>query len=381
MPGLTKKPTMSDVAARLGISQAAVSLVLNDAPGTRISQKTRERVLAVAKELGYEKPERPSAGNGVIGFMINELTTSPHLGALFEGARDEAANNGCIVSLYGTQGNPEIEAEVLDHILSRPVVGIIYASLLTQAVHPPGRLLGVPTVLLNCQAAKDVFPSVVPGDVAGAFAATQALLEAGHRRIGILSGEDWIEAARDRMLGFRQALTTFDVAVESRLIMSGGWTHASGREQTHRLLDLPDPPTAIFCYCDRMAVGAYEAVRERGLTVPKDLSIVGFDNEAVAADLSPPLTTVELPMEAMGRWSVTRLLDLAHDAASDTRRRKIKMECRLISRASVAPPVRTVDSAEAPTTQTRRSPVTKTGGQRKERTATVAKQLNRVPAQ
>lgn len=357
MPSPLKKPTMSDVAARVGISQAAVSLVLNDAPGTRISQRTRERVLAVAKELGYKKPERPSAGGGVIGFLINEFTTSPHLGALFEGARDEAADNGCIVALYGTQGNLDIEAEVLDHLLSRPVVGIIYASLLTQAVQPPARLLKVPTVLLNCHAAKDPFPSVVPGDVAGAFAATQALLEAGHRRIGILSGEDWIEAARDRMLGFRQALTTFDLAVESELIMSGGWTHASGREQTHRLLDLANPPTAIFCYCDRMAVGAYEAVRERGLSVPKDLSIVGFDNDSVAADLSPPLTTVQLPMEAMGRWSVSRLLDLAHNAASETRRRKIKMECRLVSRASISPLDRLVGSANPSTTHTRRSPL------------------------
>ena len=381
MPALLKKPTMSDVAARLGISQAAVSLVLNDAPGTRISQKTRERVLAVAKELGYQKLKRVSAGSGVIGFMINELTTSPHLGALFEGAREEAADNGCIVALYGTQGNPEIEAEVLDHLLSRPVVGIIYASLLTQAVHPPARLLGVPTVLLNCHAAKDVFPSVVPGDVAGAFAATQALLEAGHRRIGILSGEDWIEAARDRMLGFRQALTTFDVAVEPRLIMSGGWTHGSGREQTHRLLDLPDPPTAIFCYCDRMAVGAYEAVRERGLRVPEDLSVVGFDNEPVAVDLSPPLTTVELPTEAMGRWAVTRLLDLVHDAASYTRRRKVKMECRLIARASISPPGRPIAFATELDALSVGSPSAKNGVQQSGTKAMASKRTDQAQAE
>lgn len=378
---MTKKPTMSDVAARLGISQAAVSLVLNDAPGTRISQKTRERVVAVAKELGYQKLKRLSAGSGVIGFIINELTTSPHLGALFEGARDEAADNGCIVALYGTQGNPEIEAEVLHHLLSRPVAGIIYASLLTQAVHPPARLLEFPTVLLNCHAAGDLFPSVVPGDVAGAFAATQALLEAGHRRIGILSGEDWIEAARDRLLGFRQALTTFDVAVEPRLIMSGGWTHASGREQTHRLLDFPDPPTALFCYCDRMAVGAYEAVRERGLRVPEDLSIVGFDDEAVAADLSPPLTTVELPMEAMGRWAVTRLLDLGHDAASDARRRKIKMECRLIERASISPPGRSIALVREPSTMSVGSPSAKNGVQQSGTKAMASRRTDQAHAE
>ncbi len=329
---------MSDVAARLGISQASVSLVLNNVPGTRISRATRERVLAVAKELGYAKVERSGSGNGVVGFVINELTTSPHAASLIEGARDEAAENACLLSVFGTQGNVQSETEALDYLGSRPLVGIIYAALLTQAVQPPSRLLDIPTVLLNCHAPGDPFPSIVPGDVAGGFAATAALLDAGHRRIAMVNGEDWIEAARDRLRGYRQALATYDVAADPRLILSGGWTLASGREQTHRLLDLPHPPTAIFCFCDRMAVGAYEAVRARGLSVPDDVSIVGFDDEILAADMCPPLTTVELPHDAMGRWAVTRLLDLAGHPPGDRKFRKLKMECRLVARHSIAAP-------------------------------------------
>ncbi len=333
-----KKPTMSDVAARLGISQASVSLVLNGAPGTRISRATRERVVAVAKELGYVKVERSSSGNGVIGFLINELTTSQHVGHLLEGARDEAAENGCMLSVHSTQGDARTETEVLNYLASRPLVGIIYAALLTQAVDPPARFGELPTVLLNCHAAKDPYPSVVPGDVAGGFAATSALLDAGHRRIAMINGEDWIEAARDRLHGYRQALASYDVAVDPRLILSGGWTLGSGREQTHRLLELTAPPTAIFCFCDRMAIGAYEAARARGRKIPDDLSIVGFDDETFAADLAPPLTTLELPHDAMARWAVTRLLDLAGHSVGDRRFRKLKMECKLVTRGSIASP-------------------------------------------
>lgn len=331
-----KRPTMSDIAARLGISQASVSLVLNDAPGTRISRITRERVWAVAAELGYEKASRSAGGNGVIGFLINDLTTTPHLGSLLEGARDEAAENGCLLSVFSTQGDARTEVEVLDHLASRPLVGILYACLITQAVQPPARLQHTPTVLLNCHATMDPFPSVVPGDVAGGFSATAALLEAGHRRIAMINGEDWIEAARDRLQGYRQALTTYDVAVDPRLVLSGGWTLASGREQTLRLLDLATRPDAIFCFCDRMALGAYEAVRERGLRIPADISVVGFDNEIFALDMSPPLTTLELPNDQMARWAVRRLLELSGDASADHRFRKMKMECNLISRNSVA---------------------------------------------
>lgn len=333
-----KKPTMSDIAARLGISQASVSLVLNDAPGTRISRATRERVAAVAKELGYVKIERSSSGNGVIGLLINELTTSQHVGSLLEGARDEAAENNCLLSVHSTQGDTRTETEVLDHLAARPLVGIIYTALLTRAVQPPARLRDLPTVLLNCHAAKDPYPSVVPGDVAGGFAATSALLDAGHRRVAMINGEDWIEAARDRLHGYRQAMASYDVAVDPRLILSGGWTLRSGREQTRRLLDLATPPTAIFCFCDRMAIGAYEAARARGLRVPEDLSIVGFDDETFADDLSPPLTTVELPHEAMARWAVTRVLDLASHPAGDRKFRKLKMECKLVTRKSIVSP-------------------------------------------
>ena len=337
-----KNLTMTEIAQRIGVSQATVSLVLNEAPGTRISPATREKVLNVAREMGYRRTPHSEANRGVIGVLINEMTTSQHLASLLEGIRDEAAQNDCLVTVLPTQADPEIEAAALSHLLSRPLRGVIYATLLTRAVTPPERLRNVPTVLLNCHYAKSIYPSVVPGDLAGGYAATATLLKAGHRRIAMINSEDWIEAARDRLQGYRQALTTYDIALDPELIRSGSWTQGSCRAHTHALLDLPSPPTALFCYCDRMAMGAYEAIKARGLRIPGDISVVGFDDEAYAQEMDPPLTTLVLPHDEMARWAVTRLLDREVLADGEHKYRKLKMECTLIPRASVAPPARPV---------------------------------------
>ncbi len=328
-----KKPTMSDIARVVGVSQATVSLVLNDAPGTRISAVRRKRVLEVAEELGYRKLSQPHQPGRVIGLMINELTTSQHAASLLEGAREEAAARDCLLAVMPTLSVPQIENDALDYLSKRPLVGIIYATLLTQAVKPPNRLTDIPTVLLNCHCVHSRLTSVVPGDVVGGFTATSVLLEAGHRRVAMINGEDWIQASCDRLQGYRQALVTHDVPIDPSLIVSGGWTMRSGRDQTHRLLDLPNPPTAIFCYCDRMALGAYEAVRARGLRIPRDVSIVGFDDEPFAADMAPPLTTLVLPHEDMARWAVSQLFE--DPSMSRGSPQRLKLECRLVERQSV----------------------------------------------
>ena len=334
---------MSDIARRVGVSQATVSLVLNKIPGTRISQETRRRVLEAAQEIGYRKGPAIQPGARVIGLLINELTTSQHLNSLLEGARDEATANDCLIAVISTLGDPDVEAAALRYLTAQPLVGVLYATLLTRGVTLPEPLREIPTVLLNCHAAGDRVPSVVPGDIAGGFAATAALLEAGHRRVAMICSEDWIEASRDRLKGYRQALATYDIAPDPNLVVKGGWTLAGGRTQALRLLDLPDPPTAIFCFCDRVALGAYEAAAARGLRIPDELSIIGFDDENFAADMAPPLTTLVLPHEEMARWAVGRLLDSDGAADASPIFRRIKMECQLVHRGSVsAPPLRRV---------------------------------------
>jgi LacI family transcriptional regulator len=185
----------------------------------------------------------------------------------------------------------------------------------------------------------------VPGEVAGGHRATEALIDAGHQRIAIITGELWMDAARDRLKGYRQALATADIPYDPALVREGNWQPSAGHEQTNALMDLPRPPTAIFCSNDRMAVGCYEALKERRLSIPGDVSVIGYDDEEVARHLSPQLTTLVLPHREMGRWAVERGLALVAN-----RREKYpitKLECPLIERSSIAGPKRATGPARA----------------------------------
>ena len=230
-----------------------------------------------------------------------------------------------------------LEGLALDMLLGSEVIGVLYTSLITRPAEPPERLRDVPTVMVNCYDKERRYPSVVPADVTGAYTATEALLKAGHRRIAHLAGENWIEAADDREKGYRQALASWDVPVDESLILRG-WTLPTVRALALQLIDMPNPPTAIFAFNDRMAVTAYDALRSRGLRVPDDMSVVGFDDEDTSRNLDPPLTTVVLPHEEMARWAVGTLLDEQLPAPSP---RRIKIECPLVERGSIGPvPVR-----------------------------------------
>lgn len=335
---MTKRTTMVDIALAAGVSQGTVSLVLNDVANTRVAPETRNRVRAEAERLGYirKAPAGRAAGVRVIGMLIDEVTTTPFASPLIEGARDAAAAEGCIVAVFCTGGHPAAEEAALEVLAATGLVGVLYTSLVTRAVKPPQRLETLPTVLLNCHEVQARFPSVVPGDVTGALGATAALIAAGHRRIAHIAGEYWGEASRDRAKGYRQALTSADIPFDPDLLIGPGWTVDGGRDLTLQLLDLKNPPTAIFCFNDRVAIGAYEAAAMRGKRIPEDLSIVGFDNEDLVANLLPPLTTMILPHDEMARTAVAILGELPAPNGPALRPRRIKIDCDLVVRGSVA---------------------------------------------
>lgn len=338
---MEKRATMIDVAERAGVSQATVSLVLNGVPNARVSRATRRRVHEAAEELGYRKGKGhpvPEDRARVIGLLIDEVTTTPFAAPFIEGARDEAALEEVTVATFCTSSDPVLEKAAVELLTAQRTLGIIYASLITRQVSVPDYLSGLPVVLLNCYEKKLRYASVVPSDIAGGYMATEALLRAGHRRIAHLKGEEWLEATADRENGFRQAMAHWGVAVDEDLVIPGGWTMAAGRDLARHLLSLPEPPTAIFCFNDRMAIGAYEAARGAGFRIPEDLSVVGFDNENLVAYLEPGLTTMVLPHSEMARWAVGHLLDSYGSADAADRVQKVKIECELVPRASIAPP-------------------------------------------
>jgi LacI family transcriptional regulator len=329
---------MYDIAAALGVSQATVSLVLSNAPGTRISAATREAVIAKAQALGYSRVSRRVERRSLIAMLINDVTCSPHVAGLIDGVSDAANELGLLVSVMPTLGDEAAETAALGHLAAMGASGAIYARLVTQEVALPERLLGLPAVLLNCYAPGDPVPSVVPGDLSAGLTATLALLDAGHRRIAFIGGEDSLEASRERLKGYKRALAMRDVPADPGLVVKGGWTIASGYGALRRLRQLPDPPTAVFCFCDRTAVGVYNAAGEMRLRIPQDLSVVGFDNESFTADMLPPLTTMELPHTDMARHAVEELHRMMMLPGSGPRHHRMKFDCPLILRRSIAPP-------------------------------------------
>jgi LacI family transcriptional regulator len=361
---------MTDVAIRAGVSQSTVSLVLNGTAGVRLSAATRERVAAAAAELGYRLPggraplaagagaEAAStsaspgtprragarrAGPPLIVYLADEISTSPHPVVTIDGAKDEAWGAGAVVTVVATRGKPEVEAAALQALLDHPaLVGVIVAAVFTRATTVPAALDGVPTVLLNCyegtpaDAAPPRRSSVVPAEVAGGHAATERLIEAGHRRIALINGEPWMDAAQDRLKGYRRALASHDIAYDARLVKTGDWHVATGYDATLALMKERQPPTAIFCANDLMAVGCLEALQLLRLKVPQDVSVIGYDDQEIARHTHPPLTTLELPNYEMGRLAVELLL--AERAGADAARRRIKVEGRIVERQTVGPP-------------------------------------------
>ncbi|MEO8242701.1 MAG: LacI family DNA-binding transcriptional regulator [bacterium] len=333
----TAKATMMDVAAQAGVSQATVSLVLNDNSGARLSEVTRARVIEAARELGYELvkrgPRRPVVDKTVIGLVVDEISTDPWMALGFDGVREKAWEFGLTVNLTVTHGDPDIEDQVIAMLERQPLLGIIYGTILTRQVTPLPALFDHPSVLLNCYDAKRRLPSVLPGDLMGGRSATERLLMAGHRRIGLINGQKGIDASSDRLRGYRQALAARDIAFDPTLVYPGNWEPSSGYQGTHALMALPAPPTAIFCANDMMAVGCLEALKERGLAIPGDVAVIGFDDREIAQFTRPPLTTLILPHCDMGTTAAEYLID--HAAGLPARPAQMKVECPLVERQSV----------------------------------------------
>jgi LacI family transcriptional regulator len=327
---------MVDVANEARVSQTTVSLVLNHADGARLAAQTRERVIKAAAKLGYQPGRRggsPPSRAAMIGFICDEISTDPWTSIGFDGVREKAWERGFTVTVAVTRGDVDMEAAALEQLVSQPLLGLIYATINTRLVHPPATLPQTPMVLLNCHVANGALPSVVPSEVAGGHAATNFLLRAGHRRIGYINGEPSMEASRQRLRGYRQALTTADLPFDPELVRDGNWQPVSGYENAHALMRLPSRPSAIFCASDLMALGCYDALRELGLRIPDDVAVMGYDDREIARHLHPPLTTVLLPHFEMGTIAAELLFDMAARLAA--RPDQIKVECPIVERKSV----------------------------------------------
>lgn len=340
------KYTIEDVAKIAGVSRGTVSRVLNNHPA--VSDEARAKVLEAIEKSNYRpnfsaRHMRTDSSNLVgFGLLADEVITTPYAVDMIRGAQEALWALGkvmLVVNAGNTNGKTMTEAS-LEALLERRVEGIIYAAMYHHSVEIPHHNSQVPIVLANCFSEDRRFASVVPDEVAGGYAATKHLLEAGHKRIGFINLNSTdkhvpnpIPAAVGRLEGYKRALEEFDVAFDESLIYYTKQTPQMNYELAVHLMQMANPPTAIFCGNDRTALACYGALSQLGLRIPKDVAIVGFDNQLdLAASLWPGLTTVQLPHYQMGKWAVEYLL-----SAKGNQQEPIQhlIDCPLVIRESV----------------------------------------------
>ncbi|MEV7694022.1 LacI family DNA-binding transcriptional regulator [Microbacterium sp. NPDC089189] len=311
-----------DVAREAGVSVTTVSHILNDVESARASDETRLRVKDTARRLGYGANRIARSlrrqQSDMIGLISEEIATTPHAGRIILGAQEAARARGLTLVLINTTRAPADVARDTEAMLRQQVDGVLYATMFHREIDLPTALIGVPTVLIDASTSDAHLPSVVPDEEGGARAAVGELLAHGHRRIGFITNLDEVPATRGRLAGYRGALADAGIAYDPSLVVARPSETVGGYEAAREILSRPDRPTGLFCYNDRMAMGAYRAASELGLRIPRDLSVVGFDNQEILAEgLYPALTTVALPHYEMGEWALNTLADLLERGWTD----------------------------------------------------------------
>ncbi len=340
--------TNGDVARRAGVSTATVSRVLAGLGGARAD--TRARVLEAARELGY----RPSGvarslklrTTQTLGLIITDIE-NPFFPQLVRAVEDVAREHGFALLLCNATDDPDREASYLDLLVDRRVDGVVIAVSGLGARHrewlaePP-----LPVVLVNTVAPGLPHPSIASDNVDGGRQAAAHLLDLGHRRIGVLTAGARNADAPARVEGVRQAFVEHGLDPAAVPIVVGEPGVGGGEASLVRLLaDAPDT-TGVVAYNDLMAIGAMRAVRASGRTVPGDVSVVGFDDVAIAAYTDPPLTTIAQAIGELGRWAVERLVERLADGAALADGEKpwarsqpvTVLPVRLVARGSSGPP-------------------------------------------
>jgi len=335
---LMSKATIVDVAAEAGVSYGTVSRVIND--DVHVKPETRQRVLDAMHRLGFvaNRQARSLAGGRTnsIGVLVPDLGTG-YIGEIIRGIDTELSLTGLDLILYTTHRTASKEANYVANLAKGMVDG-----LLLVLPRNPTDYIGTltrhnfPFVLIDHQGTGEDCPAVGATNWQGAYSATEYLIKLGHQRIGFITGSMDLGCAEDRLNGYRSALRTHHISEASELIYEGTFFQPDGYAGASDLLDLHDPPTAIFASNDVMAMGVMDAVRNQGLRIPDDISIVGFDNIPQSAMVYPPLTTVQQPLEQMGRVATQMLLGILKKTEKETSR--IELPTELIIRSSTSSP-------------------------------------------
>lgn len=313
--------TLAQLAERAGVSLATASKVLNGR--SDVAPATRARVEQLLDEHGYRKRRATAPRTRLIELVVHELQSSWTM-EIIRGVEDVASENGLSIVLTqsGTRHAPD--ADWIEGVLRRgPMAVVLLFSELPQAMRAALAARSIPFVIVDPAGdpAPDV-PAVGSANWAGGLAATRHLVELGHKRIAVISGPDDMMCSHARIDGFRSAMNAAGLPIREDWVRLGDFHIEGGARHAADLLSLPagERPTAIFAGSDLQALGVYDVARQRGIRIPEELSVVGYDDIPLAEWVSPRLTTVRQPLEEMGRQAARLAIRLSNGPVHPTPR-------------------------------------------------------------
>ncbi|BEP14041.1 LacI family DNA-binding transcriptional regulator [Acidothermaceae bacterium B102] len=326
--------TIAMIAEEAGVSLPTVSKVLNGHGD--VSAETRQRVQGMLTAAGYRRRGRSARKVGLVEFLITELDT-PWACELLRGAEREAHRLGTGLVVTVTHDRRSDPREWLKSLAARRSDGVVLVmSRVQEAITERLRPLNTPFVVVDPVGGFDPeVPSIGSTNWAGGFSATEHLVGLGHRRIGMIAGPHDMMCSQERLDGYRAALGRVGIPVDAKLIRHGDFYTDGGYRGALALLDLADPPSAIFAGSDQQARGVYDAARSRGLRLPEDLSVIGFDDVDACEWMFPKLTTIRQPLAEMAALAIRSVLQPHGDAEPPLR---VELATSLVVRDSTCPP-------------------------------------------
>jgi LacI family transcriptional regulator len=335
------RPTIKDVASRCGVHPSTVSRALSPAMSHLVAPDVAKRIRAAAVALGY-RPNVTAAGlrtgrSGLIGVLAPDIA-DPGFPPVLSGIAEALGDAGYATIVVDVGPDRSREQELVDKLIARGVDGLVLATVaLNDPVVDHCLAASIPVVLVNRADSGRRLPAVVTDDEAGMRLAVEHLASLGHRRIGHVAGPQDVSTGALRRAGFKTSAVSAGLpARDIRIETAQAYTREAGRSAALRLLDREPAPAAIVAANDLLALGIYDALGERGLHCPADVSVVGHNDMPYVDMLSPPLTTVRIAQRTMGNQAARLLLDQIADPAA--RRERVMLEPGLIVRESTAKP-------------------------------------------
>lgn len=346
--GRPSPPTISDVARRAGVSMMTVSRVINS--DERVRASTREAVQAVIDALNYRPNAAAQSLAGIGQFRIGLLYSNPsaaYLNEFLVGCLDEVSRAPAQLIVEKCEPGQD-EGAVAARLCASGIDGVLLPPPLcdSEAVISAVSHADLPAIRVGTWQVSPAFAAVSIDGYRAALTMVEYIVGLGHHRIGFISGNPNQTASGRRRQGYRDGLEKAGIAYDPALVVPGLFTYRSGLEAAQHLLSLPEPPTAIFACNDDMAAATVAVAQRRGLAVPGDLTVCGFDDTALATTIWPDLTTIRQPIREMSRIGMEMLLDVARarrGGQQQTERKHVVLDFELVCRSSSAPPRRHIE--------------------------------------